>query len=82
MKPHVTIPWKEIVGMRNRLIHDYTRIDLPTVWDTVQNHISPLLVQLEPGAVSLLRFGAGDFGGRRGQAALSRLLKNAASFLR
>jgi uncharacterized protein with HEPN domain len=45
---HPEIPWIPIVDMRNHLIHRYFRIDLPRVWDVVQNHIAPLIAQLEP----------------------------------
>jgi len=34
--------------MRNRLIHEYFRIHLATVWQTVQEDIPPLVAQLEP----------------------------------
>jgi uncharacterized protein with HEPN domain len=44
---HPEIPWKAISGMRHRLVHDYTRIDVPTVWRVVQTHLPPLIVQLE-----------------------------------
>jgi uncharacterized protein with HEPN domain len=33
------IPWKDITGMRNKLIHDYMGIDLDAVWDTVERDI-------------------------------------------
>jgi uncharacterized protein with HEPN domain len=32
-KAHPEIPWREMVGLRNRLIHEYFRIDLGAVWD-------------------------------------------------
>ena len=34
--------WKEAIGFRNVLIHDYFGIDLEAVWDTVKNNIPPL----------------------------------------
>jgi len=37
------IPWKVIIGMRNRLIHGYFDIDLDIVWKTVKQDIPPLL---------------------------------------
>lgn len=37
------IPWKEIIAMRNRLIHRYFDIDLDIVWETIQNDIPPLI---------------------------------------
>jgi uncharacterized protein with HEPN domain len=42
------IPWPAIIGMRNHLVHRYFNINLPIVWDVVQNHIAPLIAQLEP----------------------------------
>jgi len=45
---HPAIPWPAIIGMRNHLVHRYFRIDLPVVWDVLQNHVGPLIAQLEP----------------------------------
>lgn len=45
---HPEIPWSDIIGMRNRLIHDYFRIDLEKLWDTVQQDIPKLIPLLEP----------------------------------
>jgi len=41
------IPWKVIIGMRNRLIHGYFDIDLDIVWKTVTQDIPPLIPKLE-----------------------------------
>jgi uncharacterized protein with HEPN domain len=32
---HAGIPWRAIIGMRNRLIHAYFEINTETVWQTV-----------------------------------------------
>src|SRR5262245_29381804 len=45
---HPEIPWVPIIDMRNHLVHRYFRIDLPRVWDVVENHLAPLIAQLEP----------------------------------
>ena len=42
------IPWREIVGLRNRLVHVYFDIDLPVVWDTVRDDLPALIALLEP----------------------------------
>ena len=45
---HPEIPWTQMIGMRNRLIHEYFRIDLAAVWDTVQNDLPGLIELIEP----------------------------------
>ena len=47
------IPWAEIRGMRNRIIHDYANINYDILRDTVALHIPPLITELNQ-AVSLL----------------------------
>jgi uncharacterized protein with HEPN domain len=39
---HAGIPWRQIAGMRNRLIHGYDDINWTRVWLTVQEDIEPL----------------------------------------
>ena len=34
------IPWREMAGMRDRMIHGYNAIDLHIVWDTVKKTYS------------------------------------------
>ena len=41
------IPWQEIIGMRNRLIHAYLTINLNILWKTVIEDLPPLIVSLE-----------------------------------
>ena len=46
-----TIPWLDIVGMRNRLSHGYFDVNLDIVWETVQTdipHIIKILSQIIP----------------------------------
>ncbi|MCY4187202.1 MAG: DUF86 domain-containing protein [Bryobacterales bacterium] len=45
---NLDIPWQEIVGMRNRLVHGYFDIDLPVVWDTVRHDLPDLIDRLAP----------------------------------
>jgi uncharacterized protein with HEPN domain len=42
-----TVPWDEIVGMRNRLIHGYFDVDLDVVWETISNDLPQLLADVD-----------------------------------
>ena len=41
------IPWAQIVGLRNRLIHGYDEVDFDILWQIIKNDLPPLIKQLD-----------------------------------
>jgi uncharacterized protein with HEPN domain len=46
-KKYPDIPWKQMTGMRDKLIHEYAGVDLETVWDVSTVELPPLRPFLE-----------------------------------
>ena len=44
---HDQLPWNEMKGMRNLLIHEYDEIDLKDVWNTVEKDLPFLITKIE-----------------------------------
>lgn len=42
-----TVPWKDMAGMRDKLIHDYIDVDMDVVWQTATDDVPTLLVEIE-----------------------------------
>ncbi len=42
-----SIPWPQVIGMRNRLIHGYDSVDLDVLWDTIEIDLPPLIDEIE-----------------------------------
>lgn len=43
------VPWKQIVGTRHILSHEYERVSAPKLWRVLRVHLPPLLASLEAG---------------------------------
>ena len=41
------VPWSEMAGMRDKLIHGYASVELQIVWTTIEKEISALETQIE-----------------------------------
>lgn len=42
-----TIPWKQLYGMRNRIVHGYSGVNMNIVWDTIQEDLPLLKAEIE-----------------------------------
>jgi uncharacterized protein with HEPN domain len=47
-----SIPWAQIVGLRNRLIHGYDNVDFDILWQIVTEDLPLLIVQANHGGLS------------------------------
>lgn len=44
---HSQIPWRQMRGIRNKVVHDYFDLAWDVVWDTVKQDLPPLLEQIK-----------------------------------
>ena len=46
---HDNIPWTDIAGLRNRIVHDYGNVDLDVVYQTLVQDVPELITLFEAG---------------------------------
>ena len=46
-RKHEGIPWEQIAGLRNRIVHDYFGLDLEIIWQVLQTSLPDLREQLD-----------------------------------
>lgn len=44
---HPEIPWRELYGLRNRIVHDYEGVNLVLVWEIISEDIPELKRKLK-----------------------------------
>jgi uncharacterized protein with HEPN domain len=44
---HPELPWSEMRGMRNRLVHNYFDVNVDVVWNTIKEDLLPLKQQVD-----------------------------------
>jgi len=45
---HPELPWREIVGLRNVISHEYDKVNYESIYRIVRNRLPVLIVMLEP----------------------------------
>lgn len=45
-KSQYNLPWEDIAGARDKIVHDYFKVNLKVVWDTVRNDLPKLKAAL------------------------------------
>jgi uncharacterized protein with HEPN domain len=46
-KVHPDVPWRNIVGIRHKVVHDYFYVDYDIIWDVVTSDLPALILRLE-----------------------------------
>lgn len=46
-KSHSQIPWKEMAGMRDKIIHFYFGVDYEIVWKVIQERLPEILQEMK-----------------------------------
>lgn len=41
-----SLPWKEMSGIRNKIVHDYLDVDMDVLWEVVTRDVLPLIEAL------------------------------------
>ena len=42
-----SVPWRQIYGLRNRIVHDYEGVNLQLVWQIIQDDLPMLIRELK-----------------------------------
>jgi uncharacterized protein with HEPN domain len=57
---YAKVPWREVAGMRDRLIHGYFNVDLKRVWLTARDDVPPLRSTVERMLADTQKKGTGE----------------------
>ncbi|TYC63950.1 DUF86 domain-containing protein [Stappia sp. BW2] len=55
---HPDVPWRAIAGFRDRVVHEYFRIDVDTVWETIESGELQQLREIVEDEIQELEAGA------------------------
>ncbi|MEA1997451.1 MAG: HepT-like ribonuclease domain-containing protein [Gemmatimonadota bacterium] len=43
---HPDVPWKQIIGVRHRIVHDYMDVDYDVLWEIIRRDLPQLILKL------------------------------------
>lgn len=44
---HLSIPWTQMAGLRNRIVHEYFGLDLDIIWEIIHHYLPELRQQIQ-----------------------------------
>ena len=47
LNAHKEIPWRQVYGLRNKIVHDYEGVNLKLVWEIISDDLPELKETLE-----------------------------------
>ena len=50
---HAAVPWEEIAGFRNVVVHDYLGLDFEEIWEIIENDLPSLKKWLAPAMAEI-----------------------------
>ncbi len=59
---HPTLPWRAMIGMRDKVVHGYFGVDAEVIWKTVKEDLPPLREAAEQILARVSRDGEADQG--------------------
>lgn len=54
LSQYPSVPWKNIIGLRNIISHEYANIDPEVIWSVITKHLTPLYKEIQKMKLELV----------------------------